>query len=142
MDSKPDLIVTFTPTGMIPTKAMTPHVPISPDEIVDDVLRACEIGITLVHLHARDEGTGLPTHRADVYARIVEGIRRHAPDLVHCVSLSGRHWTDSERRAEPLTLDGGLKPDMGSLTLSSLNFNKQASLKEPNMIQKLAEVMK
>jgi uncharacterized protein (DUF849 family) len=142
MDVKPDLIVNFTPTGMIPTREMTPHVPIAPEEIVEDVLRACEIGITLVHLHARDQATGLPTHRADVYARIVDGIRRHAPDLVLCVSLSGRHWTDFERRSEPLTLDGALKPDMGSLTLSSLNFNKQASLNEPDMIQKLAEAMK
>lgn len=49
-----DLIVNFTPTGMIPTKSMTPHVPISPSEIAEDVHEACELGITMVHLHARE----------------------------------------------------------------------------------------
>ena len=51
------LIVNFTPTGMIPTKKMTPHVPISVSEIIEDVHRATEAGITMVHLHARDEVT-------------------------------------------------------------------------------------
>ena len=53
-----NLIINFTPTGMIPTKKMTPHVPVSVSEIVEDVHEALEIGITLVHLHARDEYTG------------------------------------------------------------------------------------
>ena len=56
-----DVIVNFTPTGMIPTKDMTPHVPVSPDEIAEDVHRAVERGITMVHLHARDDETGAPT---------------------------------------------------------------------------------
>ncbi len=136
------LIVNFTPTGMIPTKEMTPHVPILSDEIIEDVLSAHEIGITMVHVHARDEKTGMPTFKADVYGRIIEGIRKHAPDLVICISLSGRNFKEFEKRAEPLSLDGNLKPDMGSLTLSSLNFNKQASLNEPDMVRTLAEAMR
>ncbi len=40
-----NLIVNFTPTGMIPTKEMTPHVPVSINEIVDDMHEALEIGI-------------------------------------------------------------------------------------------------
>ena len=75
MNTQPSrLIVNFAPTGMIPTKAMTPHVPVSVPEIVDDVLEACELGITMVHVHARDEATGEPTYRSDVYARIIAGI--------------------------------------------------------------------
>lgn len=132
-----ETILNLTPTGMVPTKAMTPHVPISVNEIVDDVLRCHEIGITSVHLHARDE-EGKPTHRADIYGRLVEGIRKHAPELVICVSLSGRTTPDFARRAEPLGLQGAAKPDMGSLTLSSLNFTGQASVNEPETIQRLA----
>ncbi len=49
-----NLIVNFTPTGMIPTREMTPHVPISAQEIVENVHEAVEIGITIVHLYARD----------------------------------------------------------------------------------------
>jgi 3-keto-5-aminohexanoate cleavage enzyme len=136
-----DLIINFTPTGMIPTKAMTPLVPVSVAEVVEDVHRAVEIGITMVHLHARDETTGKPTYKADIYGRIITGIRAFAPDLIICVSLSGRTFSLFDQRAEPLQLDGGAKPDMGSLTLSSLNFNREPSVNAPDMILALAREM-
>ena len=137
-----DLIINFTPTGMLPTKEMTPHVPITVTEIVEDVHRAVDIGITMVHLHARDEFTGEPTYKAEVYAEIIAGIRSFSRDLIVCVSLSGRTFKEFEQRAEPLQLDGDLKPDMGSLTLSSLNFNRISSMNSPEMIQGLANEMK
>jgi uncharacterized protein (DUF849 family) len=136
-----NLIINFTPTGMIPTKEMTPHVPISVNEIVEDVHQAIEKGITMVHLHARDE-TGKPTYKNEVYGKIIEGVRKYSKDLIVCVSLSGRGIKEFEHRANPLQLEGDLKPDMGSLTLSSLNFNKTESVNSPEMIQKLAEEMK
>jgi 3-keto-5-aminohexanoate cleavage enzyme len=126
---------------MIPTKEMTPFVPVSVREIVEDVLQAADIGITMVHLHARKPGNGHPTSSAEVYARIINGIRKHRKDLVICVSLTGRNVKGFERRAEPLTLDGELKADMGSLTLSSVNFNKQASINSPDMIRSLLNEM-
>lgn len=135
------LIINFTPTGMIPTKAMTQHVPISVSEIVEDVHKACDLGITMVHLHARDEITGKPTYKKEIYAQIIEGIRKFAPELVLCVSLSGRDFTELEQRGDPLFLEGALKPDMGSLTLSSLNFNATASINSPKMVQDLATIM-
>jgi 3-keto-5-aminohexanoate cleavage enzyme len=135
-------IVNFTPTGMIPMKEMTPYVPISINEIVEDVHAAWEIGITMVHLHARDERTGEPTYRAEVYRDIIEGIRKFSKDLVVCVSLSGRTFQEFEKRAEPLQIHGDVKPDMGSLTLSSVNFNRIASISSPGMIQTLAREMK
>lgn len=134
-------IINFAPTGMLPTKSMTPHVPITVNEIVEDVHKATEIGITMVHLHARDDKTGKPTYKKEVYAQIIQGIRKYAPTLIICVSLSGRDFSSFEQRSDVLLLDGNVKPDMGSLTLSSLNFNKQASINEPEMIQKLAEKM-
>ncbi|MFB9056384.1 3-keto-5-aminohexanoate cleavage protein [Mariniflexile ostreae] len=136
-----DLIINFTPTGMIPTKAMTPHVPVGVSEIVEDVLLASEIGITMVHLHARDAVTGMPTYKKEVYGDIIEGIRRYAPELVICVSLSGRDFGELDKRSDPLLLEGNLKPDMGSLTLSSLNFNKTASINAPEMVCSLAALM-
>ena len=137
-----DLIVNFTPTGMIPTREMTPHVPVSVGEIVEDVHAAWELGISMVHLHARDAQTQEPTCQAAVYALIIEGIRTFSRDLVVCVSLSGRTESEFARRAEPLTLQGEQKPDMGSLTLSSLNFNRHASINSPEMIQMLAGDMR
>ncbi|WP_369995382.1 3-keto-5-aminohexanoate cleavage protein [Winogradskyella sp.] len=136
------LIINFTPTGMIPTKDMTPHVPITVNEIVEDVHRAYELGITMTHIHARDEKTGVPTYEKEVYAELISGIRKYAPDLVICTSLSGRNFNTLDKRADVLSLEGGLKPDMGSLTLSSLNFNKVASMNAPSMIEDLAKTMK
>jgi uncharacterized protein (DUF849 family) len=127
---------------MIPTKKMTPHVPVTVSEVVEDVHRAWELGITMVHLHARDLKTQEPTYKAEIYGDMICGIRRFAPELVICVSLSGRNFKELEQRAQPLEIDGDLKPDMGSLTLSSLNFNKQASVNEPQMIVDLAARMK
>jgi uncharacterized protein (DUF849 family) len=127
---------------MIPTKAMTPFVPITASEIIEDVHEAWDIGITMVHLHARDENTGAPTYRSEVFGRIIEGIRKFSPELVICVSLSGRGIKEFEHRASPLQLEGALKPDMGSLTLSSLNFNTIESINSPDMIQRLALEMK
>ena len=136
------LIINFTPTGMIPTKEMTSFVPITVNEIIEDVHRVYELGITMVHIHARDEKTGAPTYKKEVYAEIIAGIRKYVPDLVICVSLSGRNFNSFEERADVLSLDGELKPDMGSLTLSSLNFNKVASMNSPGMIEDLAMAMK
>ncbi len=137
-----DLIINFTPTGMLPTKEETSHIPITPEEIIEDVRKAVDIGITMVHLHAREETTGKPISSAAIYGEIISGIRSFSKDLIICVSLSGRSLKEFEQRAEPLQLKGDLKPDMGSLTLSSLNFNKVESLNSPDMIQALANEMK
>ena len=134
------LIINFTPTGVIPRKDMTPHVPIFPDEIIADVLEARQYGISIVHIHARDE-EGNPTYKKDTYANIISGIREVAPELILCVSTTGRDFFEFEKRSECLKLDGNCKPDMASLTLSSINFNKQASINSPDMIQALAKKM-
>jgi uncharacterized protein (DUF849 family) len=138
---KNKFIFNFTPTGMIPTKKMTPHVPIRPEEIVKDVLEAVELGVNMVHLHARDYDTGIPTYRKEVYEEIICGIRKENEDLVLCVSTSGRNFSEFEKRSECLELSGKSKPDFGSLTLSSLNFNQQASMNAPEMIKALAQKM-
>lgn len=134
-------LLNFTPTGMIPTKAMTPHVPILPHEIVAQVGEAVALGANMVHLHAREATSGKPTYQKEIYAEIVGGVRANHPDLVICLSTSGRDFPGFNERSECLDLTGDLKPDMGSLTLSSLNFNAQASLNAPEMIQALAKKM-
>lgn len=134
-------ILNFTPTGMIPTRDMTPKVPIHPREIVEQVLEAADLGANMVHLHARDPIDGKPTYRKEIYAEIIAGIRSKNKDLILCVSTSGRDFQSLEKRSECLELAGELRPDMASLTLSSLNFNKQASINEPDTIKALARKM-
>lgn len=138
---KDKFILNFTPTGMIPTRDMTPEVPLSPEEIVDQVLEVADLGVNMVHLHAREIETGLPTYKKELYSEIIGGIRKKNKTLVLCVSTSGRDFNEFEKRSEVLELKGELKPDFGSLTLSSLNFNKQASVNAPQMIKDLARKM-
>jgi len=134
-------IFNFTPTGMIPTKDMTQHVPVSPVEIIEQVLEVLPLGINMVHLHARDPQTGKPTYKKEVYSEIIEGIKRKTKGLIIGVSTSGRTYKTFKERSECLDIDGDLRPDFASLTLSSLNFNKVASINEPEMIQSLAKKM-
>lgn len=138
---KNKFIFNFTPTGMIPTKEMTEHVPIRPEEIISQVLEASEFGVNMIHLHARDNETGTPTYKKEVYSEIISGIRERNKDIVLCVSTSGRNFFEFEKRSQVLELTGEVKPDFGSLTLSSLNFNKQASVNAPDMIKGLAQKM-
>jgi hypothetical protein len=84
---------------------------------------------------------GIPTYRAETFAEIISGIRGYERDLILVVSLSGRCFNEFEKRRQPLTLEGDLKPDMGSLTLSSVNFNRETSVNTPQMITDLAAEM-
>ncbi len=134
------LIVNMTPTGMIPTKAHTPHVPITPEEIAQDVDACVALGASMIHLHARDEAAR-PTYRKDIYGDIIRRIRAKHPEVVLVASTSGRNFPEFQQRSEALDLEGPLQPDMGSLTLSSINFAQSASVNSPDMIQRLAEHM-
>ncbi len=137
------LVINVACTGVIPTRAHTPHVPLSHNEIVDDVARCMELGVQIVHLHARDE-RGVQSPQPERYGRLVESIRA-LPDgkrLIIGVTTSGRDDPDFETRSRVLDLDGAAKPDMGSLTLSSLNFIRSASINQPDTIRKLAQKMK
>lgn len=133
--------IVLAPTGMVPTKAMTPHVPLTPADIARDVRSCADIGITSVHLHARDDA-GEPTWHREAYVRLVGAVREAAPDVLINVTTSGRTWSDVEKRADALSLDEDLKPDLASLTLSSLNFLRAASVNAPDTIASLARIMR
>jgi len=134
------LIINFTSTGMVPTREMTPHVPITPEEIAKDIIRAGELGATMAHIHARGDD-GKPTYKKSVYEDIIYRIKEKNPDMILVVTTSGRDEQAFEKRSEVLEISGDLKPDMASFTLSSLNFAKQASLNAPDIVRKLAEKM-
>jgi 3-keto-5-aminohexanoate cleavage enzyme len=137
----PPLVINLCPTGMVPTKAMTPHVPVTTGEILEDVERCSELGASMIHVHARNE-EGLPTHRHEYFAPIIEGIRRIDPELIVVVTCSGRLVSAVEQRGEVLSLQGQSKPDMASLTLGSNNFAGQASVNSPQVVRGLAERMR
>jgi 3-keto-5-aminohexanoate cleavage enzyme len=135
------LIINAALTGMVPMKADNPDVPITAGEIAKDVQACRKGGASIFHFHARDED-GKASYRSDTYREIVLGARAACPDIVVCVSTSGRTFKTFEQRSEVLELDGDAKPEMASLTLGSLNFPKQASVSDPAMIGKLADCMR
>lgn len=138
-DNEP-LIVNAALTGMVPTKADNPAVPITPEEVGADAEAVVRAGAAIVHLHARDLD-GSPTWKPDVYRRVIAAVRERCPEVVICVSTSGRTFRRLEERGAVLDLDGDERPELASLTLGSLNFPKQASVNEPDMIRALAERM-
>jgi uncharacterized protein (DUF849 family) len=125
-------IINFTPTGTQTTRDNS-FAPLLPNEIIEEVHSADEVGISIVHLHARDEGTLKNTYKKEVYQKIIEGIKKHCPDLLICVSLTGRNFPELEKRTEVLQL----YPDMGSLTMSSINFPSGVSVNQPETILSL-----
>lgn len=133
-------IINLAPTGMVPQKNMNPHVPISAEEIGADIREAAKFGVSMVHLHARDQ-EGKPTYKKDVYAKVIEQARTVNRELVIVVSTSGRVYTEFDKRTEVLSLDGDLMPDMASLTLGSVNFPKAESINSMDTIARLAGKM-
>lgn len=134
------LVINVALTGVIPTRAMSAHVPLSPEEIIADAIRCHDAGAAVVHVHARDRD-GWPTYEADVFAEIIGGIRRERPQLIICATTSGRRSGELEHRAAVLELDGEAKPDLASLTTGSLNFNDGPSVNSPDIVVALAERM-
>lgn len=117
------LIIQLAPTGIVPNKANTPFVPITPEEIIEDTAKAYKKGVSVVHIHARDEH-GNPTYKKEVYSQIFNGIRKKCPDIIICATTSGRYDRDLKHRTEVLEL----RPEMASLMLGSVNFISSPSI--------------
>jgi uncharacterized protein (DUF849 family) len=134
------LILNLAPTGLVPTRQQSPHIPLSAQEIAADVTRCAQLGVSMVHLHARNPD-GSASDDPALFADIIERIRSANPQLVIITTTSGRRNPDVARRGATLTLSGDVKPDMASLTLGSMNFATEASLNAPATIMRLAEMM-
>lgn len=138
--SEQPLIINLAPTGMVPRKQHTEHVPVSVDEVLADLAECVPLGASIAHLHAR-EPDGEPTTDPDAWAALMSAVREAHPDLVVVGTTSGRDRPEFEQRAAVLGLDADIRPDMGSLTLGSMNFMHQASMNSPDMIRRLAARM-
>jgi 3-keto-5-aminohexanoate cleavage enzyme len=134
------LIVNAAITGMVPRRERVPHVPLTAEQIVEDAVACHAAGAAIVHLHARDADER-PAWRREAYEEFVGEIRRRCPELVLCVTTSGRTFPELERRMDVLALAGDAKPDMASLTLGSLNFRDGPSVNAIADIEALAARM-
>ena len=132
-------IVNVCLTGVVPTRAMSPHVPLTPAEIARDVEVCVALGASMVHVHARDD-QGAPDWRREAYQAILDAIRRAVPEVIVCVSTSGRNVADLDKRMAGLYCEP--PPDMGTLMLGSVNFLRDATLNSPSTVAALAEGMR
>ncbi len=139
MSRRDSFIVNVCLTGMVPTKGMNPHVPMTPTEIAGDVEACVALGASMVHVHAHDE-QGAPDWRRETYQPILDAVRRAAPEVIICVSTSGRSVSEIEKRAAGLLCEPA--PDMGTLMLGSINFRRDASMNPWPTITALAAVMR
>ncbi|WP_426416606.1 3-keto-5-aminohexanoate cleavage protein [Aestuariirhabdus sp. LZHN29] len=130
------VIINAALTGMVPTRDDTPFVPLTTDEIVADAVRVVAAGASVLHLHIRYED-GEPAYELERFRELFTGVRRACPGVIISGSTSGRTVSELDKRAQ--VLDAG--PDLGSLTMGSLNFPKQPSVNAPQTIVGLARKM-
>ncbi|SHE97809.1 3-keto-5-aminohexanoate cleavage enzyme [Desulfacinum infernum DSM 9756] len=130
------LIITVAPTGSLPSRAKTPHVPITPKEIVECAVRCESAGAAIVHVHVRDPKDESPSPRFDLFQEVMEGVRSRTR-LITQISTGGRAGMGYEERSERLKL----RPEMASLTTGSVNFPNAVYANGPDLIDKLAADM-
>ena len=140
MENSSNFVLSLCPTGIVPTRKMSPHVPLTPEEVARDVAECLPLGVNTVHLHARNE-RGENCNRPETYARFIAAVRAVSEEIVICASCSGRIDPSLEARSAVLGLEGALRPDMASLTLGSMNFTRSASVNSPDLIIGLVEKM-
>ncbi|HYB57285.1 MAG TPA: 3-keto-5-aminohexanoate cleavage protein [Alphaproteobacteria bacterium] len=112
------VIITCAVTGSIHTPTMSPHLPVTPDEIARDSVAAAEAGASIIHLHARDPKTGRPTPDPAVFMQFLPRIKQGCDAVVNITTGGGQGMTVQERLAAPLKA----RPEMTSLNMGSMNF--------------------
>ena len=112
------VIITCAPTGGIHTPTMSPHLPITPEEIAQASVEAAQAGAAVIHLHARDPETGKPDPRPELFRRFLPQIAAETDAVVNVSTGGGLGMSREDRlRAAVAT-----SPEMASLNVGSLNF--------------------
>lgn len=118
MSTKGKVVITCAITGSIHTPTMTPHLPITPDEIASEAIAAAEAGAAILHLHARDPETGKPDQTPEAFARFLPRIKQGTAAAVN-ITTGGSPFMTVEERVRPAAQ---FKPEVASLNMGSMNF--------------------
>jgi uncharacterized protein (DUF849 family) len=117
-DVQKSVIITCAPTGGIHTPTMSPHLPITPEEIATAAIEAAAAGAAVIHLHARNPETGQPDPRPELFLDFMGRISAECDAVLNVSTGGGLGMTREERlRAAVAT-----SPEMASLNVGSLNF--------------------
>jgi uncharacterized protein (DUF849 family) len=112
------VIITCAVTGAIHTPSMSPHLPITPDEIADAAVAAAEAGAAVLHLHARDPKTGKPDQTPEAFARFLPQIKQRTNAVIN-LTTGGSPFMPVAERVKPAAR---FKPEIASLNMGSMNF--------------------
>lgn len=112
------VIITCAVTGAIHTPSMSPHLPVTPDEIIEAAVGAAEAGAALVHVHARNPKTGQPDQSPAAFEPFLKVIKQRS-DCVINITTGGAPTMGVEERLQPCA---HFKPEVASLNMGSMNF--------------------
>lgn len=112
------VIISCAVTGSIHTPTMSPHLPVTPDEIAAGAIEAAEAGATILHLHARDPDDGSPCSDPNVFRRFLPRIKAGCDAVINITTGGAATMPIEERLAGPSSLE----PEMCSLNMGSMNF--------------------
>src|SRR3546814_341233 len=128
MASKRKVIITCAVTGAIHTPSMSPHLPVTADEIAEAAIAAAEAGAAILHLHARDPKDGRPTQDPEFFKPFLAKIKASTNAVVNITTGGSPHMTVQERMRPAMAF----KPEVASLNMGSMNFGQigRASVRE------------
>jgi uncharacterized protein (DUF849 family) len=112
------VMITCAVTGAIHTPTMSPHLPITPEEIADAAIGAHEAGAALVHVHARDPKTGKPDQSPEAFAPFLKVIKQRCNAVIN-ITTGGAPTMLIDERLKPCA---HFKPEVASLNMGSMNF--------------------
>ncbi len=112
------VIITCAVTGSIHTPTMSPHLPLTPDEVAKQAIEAAEAGAAILHLHARDPKDGRPTPDPAVFMQFLPRIKQACDAVINITTGGGHNMTVEDRLAAPMKAS----PEMCSLNMGSMNF--------------------
>jgi uncharacterized protein (DUF849 family) len=112
------VIITCAVTGAIHTPSMSPHLPVTPEEIADAAVEAAEAGAAIVHLHARDPVTGQPDQRPEAFAPFLQVVKQRSNCVIN-ITTGGAPTMLVQERVGPAA---HFKPEVASLNMGSMNF--------------------
>lgn len=112
------VIITSAVTGAIHTPTMSPHLPVTQDEIADAAIGAAEAGAAILHLHTRDPEDGRPSQDPEHFAPVLEKVAANSDAVVN-ITTGGSPHMSVEERMRPVA---EFKPELASLNMGSMNF--------------------
>lgn len=112
-----NVIVSCAITGSLHVPSMSPHLPITPDQIASESVAAAEAGAAIIHLHARDPETGRPTPSPEVFMQFLPRIKQQSAAVLN-ISTGGAPGMSMDERLE---ISERASPEMASLNMGSIN---------------------